>query len=170
MTAIETTGVIGNPETRTYQASAANMKRGVAVIQGASDLLVAVAGANAIVLGFQNEDTVNIGDPVAVTMEGEAVAIIGAAVAAGQALTTDANGHMVPATPGQNVSAIAVSSGAVALDFITVRVVRFVAAQLVGAPAAANSAGVAGQIAYDATHFYVCIAVNSWVKATFAAW
>lgn len=42
--------------------------------------------------------------------------------------------------------------------------------QLVAAPASAVSAGVAGQIAYDATHFYVCIATNSWTRATFAAW
>lgn len=41
-------------------------------------------------------------------------------------------------------------------------------AQLVAAPATATSAGVAGQIAFDATHFYVCVATNTWVRAALA--
>jgi hypothetical protein len=40
--------------------------------------------------------------------------------------------------------------------------------QLVAAPATSSSAGVAGQIAYDATHIYVCVAPNTWVRATLA--
>jgi hypothetical protein len=40
----------------------------------------------------------------------------------------------------------------------------------VAAPAAANDPGVAGQVAYDATHFYVCTATNSWVRVVLAAW
>jgi hypothetical protein len=43
-------------------------------------------------------------------------------------------------------------------------------ASLTAAPATASSSGTAGEIAYDATHFYVCISTNSWVRATFAAW
>jgi hypothetical protein len=42
------------------------------------------------------------------------------------------------------------------------------AALIVAAPATATSTGKPGQIAYDATHFYVCIAVNTWVRATLA--
>lgn len=38
------------------------------------------------------------------------------------------------------------------------------------APATAAAAGVTGQIAYDATHLYICIATNTWVRATFASW
>jgi hypothetical protein len=38
------------------------------------------------------------------------------------------------------------------------------------APATASSTGTAGQIAYDSTHIYVCIATNTWVRATLAAW
>jgi hypothetical protein len=38
------------------------------------------------------------------------------------------------------------------------------------APATATSTGIAGQIAYDATHIYVCIATNTWVRATLATW
>jgi hypothetical protein len=40
--------------------------------------------------------------------------------------------------------------------------------QLVAAPALATSPGTPGQVAYDATHFYVCVALNTWVRATFA--
>lgn len=39
-----------------------------------------------------------------------------------------------------------------------------------GAPASAVAAGKPGQIAFDATHIYLCIADNSWVRATLAAW
>jgi hypothetical protein len=42
------------------------------------------------------------------------------------------------------------------------------AAILVAAPATATSAGKAGQIAYDATHIYVCVATNVWVRALLA--
>jgi hypothetical protein len=40
--------------------------------------------------------------------------------------------------------------------------------QLVAAPATATSAGVAGQTAYDATHIYVCVTTNTWVRASLA--
>lgn len=35
-------------------------------------------------------------------------------------------------------------------------------------PATASSAGVAGQVAYDSTHFYVCVANATWVRVTLA--
>lgn len=34
----------------------------------------------------------------------------------------------------------------------------------VSAPATATSTGLAGQVAYDATHFYVCVSTNVWVR------
>ena len=40
--------------------------------------------------------------------------------------------------------------------------------KLVAVPSTATSTGVAGQVAYDATGFYVCVATNTWVKATLA--
>lgn len=46
----------------------------------------------------------------------------------------------------------------------------FSAAQFVAVPATASSAGIPNQIAYDSTHFYVCIATNTWIRATFATW
>jgi len=33
-------------------------------------------------------------------------------------------------------------------------------------PSNSSSTGVKGQFAYDATHFYVCIANNSWIRTT----
>lgn len=33
------------------------------------------------------------------------------------------------------------------------------------APATASSTGVAGQLAFDSTHIYVCVATNTWVRA-----
>lgn len=41
---------------------------------------------------------------------------------------------------------------------------------LVSAPATAGATGTAGSIAYDATHIYVCVATNTWVRATLATW
>ena len=33
-------------------------------------------------------------------------------------------------------------------------------------PTSASSVGTAGQIAYDSTHIYVCVATNTWVRAS----
>lgn len=33
-------------------------------------------------------------------------------------------------------------------------------------PATISSTGRAGQVAFDSTHLYVCVATNTWVKAT----
>ena len=38
------------------------------------------------------------------------------------------------------------------------------------APATATSSGLKGTVAYDNTHFYVCIASNTWVRTTLAPW
>jgi hypothetical protein len=43
-------------------------------------------------------------------------------------------------------------------------------AQIVSAPATASSTGVAGQIAYDSSYFYVCTATNTWVRTALATW
>lgn len=37
-------------------------------------------------------------------------------------------------------------------------------------PASASDAGQPGQVAYDATHFYVCVALDTWVRATLSTW
>lgn len=36
----------------------------------------------------------------------------------------------------------------------------------VAVPGSATASGVPGQTAYDATHIYVCVAPNTWVRAT----
>lgn len=41
---------------------------------------------------------------------------------------------------------------------------------IVSVPSTASSTGTAGQIAYDATHIYVCVATNTWVRASLATW
>lgn len=38
------------------------------------------------------------------------------------------------------------------------------------APASATASGRAGQIAYDSTYIYVCVATNTWRRATLASW
>lgn len=40
----------------------------------------------------------------------------------------------------------------------------------VDVPATSTSTGTAGQIAFDATHFYACVATDTWVRAPLATW
>jgi len=42
--------------------------------------------------------------------------------------------------------------------------------EFVTAPAAANSTGTAGQIAYASGFLYVCVATNTWQRAELATW
>jgi hypothetical protein len=37
-------------------------------------------------------------------------------------------------------------------------------------PAAANSSGVSGQIAYDSSYVYICVDADSWKRANLVAW
>ena len=41
---------------------------------------------------------------------------------------------------------------------------------LVTAPASAGATGTAGQVAYDTSFFYVCIATNTWKRVAIATW
>lgn len=123
MANVETTGVIGVPLKRSYLAAAATMGRGLALVQGANDNTLAVASvANAPAFAVLEESNVNAGDTISAIILGEAVAVIGAAVTAGQYLVTDAQGRLVPASGNgnQNVVARAVSSGSAAGDYIVV--------------------------------------------------
>ncbi len=40
--------------------------------------------------------------------------------------------------------------------------------QFVPTPANSTASGTPNQVAFDATHFYVCISPNTWVRATLA--
>ncbi len=104
------------------------MARGLAVVQGADDNhVVTAAAANANAIGIQEEATIAAGAPVSVIRSGEAVAVYGAAVAAGQYLITDAQGRLVPtAAAGDNILARAITSGANAGDFGIVFIAPFI--------------------------------------------
>ncbi len=120
MANVETTGVQGNPSKRTYLAGAAAMGRGLALVQGADDNhLVVASAADAAAFAILEESNVSAGDTISAVYQGEAVAQIGAAVNAGQFLSTDASGRMVPAVgSAQNIVGRAVSSGTTLGDYI----------------------------------------------------
>jgi hypothetical protein len=42
--------------------------------------------------------------------------------------------------------------------------------EIVSAPGTASSTGLAGQIAYDSTYIYVCIATNTWKRSALSSW
>ena len=44
------------------------------------------------------------------------------------------------------------------------------AAGIAAVPATASSTGTAGQIAYDGSWLYVCVATNTWLRASIATW
>lgn len=71
----------------------------------------ASAGANALVAGMlQNKP--NTGQPATIAYDGVSKAAIGATVAAGAKLTTDAAGKLVTATASQAVVGVALAGGA----------------------------------------------------------
>lgn len=41
---------------------------------------------------------------------------------------------------------------------------------VVAPPASATAPGTAGEISYDSTYFYVCVAENTWRRAATATW
>jgi hypothetical protein len=38
------------------------------------------------------------------------------------------------------------------------------------APATANTTGVAGEIRYDSSYVYICVATNTWKRASLSTW
>jgi hypothetical protein len=158
---VETTGVLGHPDKRSYLAAAAGMLRGYALVQGANDQTLAIASvANAPAFAILEESNVNAGDTISAVFVGEAVAVIGSAVTAGQYLVTNAAGQLVPATgaSNQNIVARAVSSGSNAGDYIVVfvspdsgptqeQVTHYVAAGAIPVASGAAGIGSAGALA-----------------------
>ena len=45
-----------------------------------------------------------------------------------------------------------------------------VAPAIVGEPASPTAIGTAGSIAYTTTHLYICVATNTWVRASLSTW
>jgi hypothetical protein len=37
-------------------------------------------------------------------------------------------------------------------------------------PASAGATGIAGQLAYDATHLYICVATDTWKRVAISTW
>ena len=37
-------------------------------------------------------------------------------------------------------------------------------------PAAANSAGTKGEVRFDSSYIYVCVAANTWMRSTLSTW
>ena len=108
------------------------------------------------------------------------------AIVAGLVRGVTADGVYVDTTPNPDGAAAGAAAGAlagadaIAADLadvsstIKAAAAALIAAaghvRLVEAPAAANSAGVKGDIAADGTHLYVCTDTNTWVRASLAAW
>jgi hypothetical protein len=44
------------------------------------------------------------------------------------------------------------------------------APNLTTVPVSSSAPGTVGQLAYDSTHLYVCVAANTWVRTTLATW
>ena len=62
-------------------------------------------------------------------------------------------------------------TGRVDVDSLTVGGVAVTPNILPSAPPeAADSPGVAGTITWDATHLYVCVATDTWVRADLTTW
>lgn len=79
-----------------------------------------------------------------------------------------------PATPGTYFAAIEVTDGGTEnVNALAGRIKTFAqmgVPNLVAAPATASSAGTAGQVAYDASYFYVCTAANTWKRTALSTW
>jgi predicted nucleic acid-binding protein len=55
-----------------------------------------------------------------------------------------------------------------ALDSLDVRIVPI--ETIASATKTATSTGVKGEMAYDATYLYVCVATNTWIRVARTAW
>lgn len=89
------------------------------------DGTLATAGANAIgLITADAEDAVAVGDDLTVQIKDVGAWITGAAVAAGDELTSDANGKAVTAASGNFITAIALEEATAADQRISVQIVK----------------------------------------------
>lgn len=42
--------------------------------------------------------------------------------------------------------------------------------KVVSVPVSATASGIAGQVAYDASYFYICVAANTWRRVAISSW
>jgi hypothetical protein len=85
--------------------------RGLAVSYGADAYHATLASAaGQLCAGILEEDALNLNNPCSVIEFGQAIAKIGANVSALQALSVNAAGQLIPATPGTAVLAVALES------------------------------------------------------------
>ncbi len=47
---------------------------------------------------------------------------------------------------------------------------NFTAPVTIGTPASAGAAGTTGQIKADGSYVYICVATNTWLRASIATW
>lgn len=76
-----------------------------------------------------------------------------------------------PMGPGQGGSLtdlVTVQQNAVKYLGLILQAIQTKFPDWVAVPTTATSPGTPGQVAYDATHIYVCVATNTWVRATLA--
>lgn len=79
-----------------------------------------------------------------------------------------------PSTPGTYFAAIEVTDGGTEARNAIVGRIRTAAQMnvpvIVSVPATASSTGTAGQIAYDSSYLYICVAANTWKRVAIASW
>lgn len=95
---------------------------------------------------------------------------IAASTVTGKALTGYVSGAGTIATTDTILSAINKLNGNVALK-ANLASPTFTGTVVIPAgtiPASASATGVAGQLAWDATHLYICVATNTWTRVTLA--
>lgn len=119
-------GPVGTPRIRSFSLPAGTVA-GTPVKQGADDNTVALAGVGDTAFGVTAEtDLVNKGFG-GIVVEGETIALAGAAITGGQWVKADATNRLIPATvSGDKVLGRAVSTAAAAGDEFVVDVRPFV--------------------------------------------
>jgi hypothetical protein len=120
-------GPIGTRRIRPYSGPAGTAY-GLAVKQGATDgAVILPTGSGQRCLGIVAESDLDQTGELGVVVEGETLAIIGAAVGADVDLIANAAGQLIPsAASGDQVLAISVTSGAALGDEIVVKLNRFI--------------------------------------------
>lgn len=79
---------------------------------------------------------------------------------------TSANGVSGSVATASTTPAITLSLGAITPTSVAATTTLIASAP----PATASSTGVAGTITWDATHVYICVATDTWVRADLATW